>query len=146
MRCESQEGTGGRERLPIPPSILRNIKSVWDLKVSDLEIFMLWTACCLAYFGFLRIGEITVSSDTTYDSSVHLSRGDLAVDNTGVLSVLRVTIKQSKTDPFCRGVNLFLGKKSTDLCPVAAILNYLVLRGRAPGPLFQFKDGRYLTR
>ena len=31
------------------------------------------------------------------------------------------------------------------LCPVAALLSYLVLRGKGEGPLFKFKDGRTLT-
>ena len=31
------------------------------------------------------------------------------------------------------------------VCPVAALLSYLVLRGKGEGPLFQFKDGRALT-
>jgi len=43
-------------------------------------------------------------------------------------------------------VDLFLGKTSADLCPVSAILNYLVVRRPGEGPLFVFKDGRYLTR
>ena len=32
------------------------------------------------------------------------------------------------------------------LCPVAAILNYMVARGNSPGPLFTWEDVRYLTR
>ena len=39
-----------------------------------------------------------------------------------------------------------MGKTSSDLCPVAAMLNYLVVRGAKPGPLFIFKNGRFLTR
>ena len=35
---------------------------------------------------------------------------------------------------------------SCDLCPVAAVLNYMVQRGSAPGPFFRFANGNYLTR
>ena len=59
---------------------------------------------------------------------------------------VRVCIKQSKTDPFRRGISLYLGKTSSDLCPVMALLNYLVARGKKEGPLFMFSDGRHLTR
>ncbi len=58
--------------------------------------------------------------------------------------MIRVTIKQSKTDPFRKGIDLFIGKTESDLCPVAAILGYLVARGSQPGPLFVFQDGRFL--
>ena len=60
--------------------------------------------------------------------------------------MLKVTLKQSKTDPFCRGVNLFVEATGSDLCPVAALLDYLVVKSTAPGPLFVYGDGRCLTR
>ena len=107
---------------------------------------MLWAACCVAFFGFLRVGELTAPSDASYDSTVHLSLSDIAVDNPAAPTIIRVAIKQSKTDPFRHGVNIFLGRTCTDLCPVAALLNYLVARGSEPGPLFRFRDGRCLTR
>jgi len=128
-RSEAEKGIERRERLPITPSILRQIKAVWDSSASDPDVVMLWAACCLGFFGFLRSGEMTIPSDTAYDSSVHLSRSDIAVDDPGNPQTIRVRIKQSKTDPFRSGINLYLGKTSSDLCPVMALLNYLVLRG-----------------
>ena len=55
-------------------------------------------------------------------------------------------IKQSKTDPFRKGVCHYLGRTGTDLCPVAAILDFLQARGTTPGFLFTFENGRRLTR
>ena len=60
--------------------------------------------------------------------------------------VLRISIKQSKTDLFHRGVDLLVGRTCTDVCPVVAMLNYLVVRGIAPGLVFIRKDGTFLTR
>ena len=57
-----------------------------------------------------------------------------------------VRIKASKTDPFRKGVNLYLGKTGALVCPVDAILSYLCLRGTGYGPLVQFSDGCLLTR
>ena len=145
-RAEAQRSSNGKERFPISPSILRKIKAVWERSASDPDTVMLWAACCLAFFRFLRAGEITVPSDTAYDPSVHLNRADIAVDNQSWPTVIRVTIKQSRTDPFRKGMNLFLGKTSSDLCPVVAMLNYLLVRGAREGPFFTYKDGRYLTR
>ena len=55
-------------------------------------------------------------------------------------------LKSSKPDPFRKGVQLYLGKTGTNLCPVTAMVAYLCVRGMAPGPLFIFADGRKLTR
>lgn len=82
----------------------------------------------------------------SFDHGVHLCVEDIAVDNPDHPNVIRISIKQSKTDPFRKGVDLFMGRSGTDICPVVALLNYLVVRGMAPGPLFLCRDGSYLTR
>ena len=60
--------------------------------------------------------------------------------------MLKTKIKPSKTDPFWQGLDLFVGRTGLDLCPVAALLGYLTMRGSQPGPLFLFEDGQFLTR
>lgn len=107
---------------------------------------MLWAASCLCFFAFLRVGEMTVPSDSSFDLSVHLSVGDVAVDAQQNPSMVRVRIKRSKTDPFRKGIDLFVGKTGSALCPVAALLDYLKSRRTDPGPLFRFEDGLPLTR
>ena len=101
---------------------------------------------CLGIFAFLRASEFTVPSDLEYDAEVHLGRGNLAMDDPGSPSFVRVCIKQSKTDPFRQGVYLYVGRTGTELCPVAALLHYLCVRGPREGPLFRFEDGRPLIR
>ena len=61
-------------------------------------------------------------------------------------SAMTVHLKSSKTDLFRKGVALVIGTGNTEICPVAAVLSYMVQRGQAPGPLFLFGDGYYLTR
>ena len=61
-------------------------------------------------------------------------------------SYLAVRIKVSKTDPFRQGVTIYLGRTYSRICPVGALLSYLIKRGSGSGPLFTFDDGRYLTR
>ena len=60
--------------------------------------------------------------------------------------MIQVSIKQSKTDPFRKGVQLFLAKTGKNICPITAIIPYLALRGAKQGPLFLYQSGNYLTR
>ena len=135
-----------QSRLPITIDILRYLRSSWEKSHGHFDGTMLWAACCMCFFGFLRSGEIVVPADSAYDRGVHLSWGDVRVDNTADPQYLEVHIKASKTDPFRHGVSIYLGRSQADLCPVSAVLAYMVLRGMTPGPFFFFTDGRYLTR
>lgn len=85
-------------------------------------------------------------SDATFVPAWHLAYGDVKVDNVRAPRVLEVRIKASKTDPFRKGVSVFLGTTDCDLCPVAAILGYMVRWGANPGAFFRFEDGKLLTR
>ena len=145
-RHQAKAGVGARARLPITPELLRRMKGVWSPSGSARDTKLIWAACCLCFFGFLRAGEMTVPGDKEYDPQTHLSLGDIALDDSRSPSLVRVTIKQSKTDPFRKGVNIFVGCTGTDLCPVGALLDYLRVRGTAQGALFVFSDGRLLTR
>ena len=145
-RVEAQSGGKPRLRLPITPPLLRLMKGVWSASAASHDTKLIWVACCLGFFWFLQAGEMTTPDNGSYDPSVHLGFGDVAVDNPRCPSFLRVTIKQSKTDPFCKGVDIFVGRTGTDICPVAGILSYLACRGSGPGPLFVFSSGRFLTR
>ena len=78
-----KKNVGKKERLLITPDILLEMKEVWNKQPN---------------FGFLRSGEITVTSENTNDKSVHLNMADVAVDSTTSLSLVRVTIKELKTD------------------------------------------------
>ena len=107
---------------------------------------MIWSAFLLCFFGFLRSGEITIPDASSYDPSVHLNFNDIAADIPQSPNKLKIRIKASKTDPFRQGVNIYIGKTNNSLCPVSALLNYLIMRGTAPGLLFRFKNGSPLTK
>ena len=146
IRKQQAIGSQPRIRRPITIQIMARIKSVLLKDPHKYHNIMMWAACCLAFFGFLRSSEFTVPSQETYDNEVHLSLKDIAVDNNTNPQLLRVTIKQSKTDPFRQGATLFLGRTHSPICPVTAILPFLAVRGNRHAPLFILKDGRMLTR
>ena len=143
---KEQAGTPKQTRLPITPCVLKKMLQVWNQDPANGDHVMLWAACCVGFFGFLRSGEFTAPEKEEFDSGVHLSFKDIAIDNASDPRVISVRIKQSKTDPFRQGVTIFLGRTDAIICPVAALLAYLARRGSGDGPLFRFKNGQPLTR
>ena len=144
-RSQVEKGVTSRPRLPITPAILRKIFGSWD-KAPTADTVMLKAACCLGFFGFLRTAEFTVPSCSKYDPGIHLSLADIAIDSHSKPTVLQIHIKQSKTDPFRKGVDIFIGRSQADICPVATIINYLASRGPAHGPLFICANQAPLSR
>ncbi len=63
------------------------------------------------------------------------------MDNLQAPKMLKVKLKNSKTDPLRRGVDVYVGRTEDDLCPVTAVLTYMAARGKGPGPFFKFRDG-----
>ena len=112
--------TNVRPRLPITPKTLRAIKGVWQDDSNCSKTVMLWAAECTCFFGFLRSGEVVVPSESEYNPAIHLSFGDICLDNAMDPQFLEVTIKVLKMDPFHQGVQVYLGWTDTDLCLMAA--------------------------
>ena len=133
-------------RLPITPPILRRLWGLWSKQAHNPDIVMLWAACCLGFFGFMRSGEFTTASIHEFDPQAMLTPADVSVDSHQSPQILCVRLKQSKTDPFRAGVSIYMGRTNQQLCPVAAVLAYLAIRPPTPGPLFIFRDGSYLSR
>ena len=124
---------------------MQKIQAVLLHRLISFSTKMLWAACRVVYFGFLRPSEFTVQRQGRYDSSVHLSLSDIALDNR-YSSVIQIRLKQSKTDPFRQGVYIYLGKTGQSIFPVSAIVQYLTMRRGAQGPLFILEDGKMLNR
>ena len=134
-----------RRRLPITPAILEKLREIWNRSPSARDAKMLWAACCLCFFGFLRSGEVVAPAAAQFDPRSHLCFEDVQVDSRESPPLVQVRIKASKTDPFRQGVTLLIGKTNDCLCPVTAVLAYMVTRGSSPGPLFTWEDKRFLT-
>ena len=133
-----------RQRLPITATVMRNLLHTWSSAPTDhYKSRLMWAASCLAFFGFLRSGEFTLRS---LAESPAILASDAAVDSRTEPSVVTIRLRRAKTDPFGRGVSIYLGKTETDICPVAAILNYLAVRPQGEGPLFVHRDGSPLLK
>ena len=102
------------------PDILWKIHDSWKVVGTEWNVIILWAAMCLCSHGFLLAGEAVASADGEFDASQH-SYADVEVDNVRQPSYLAVQIKQSKTDPFRKGVQVIIGHTGGPLCPVTAI-------------------------
>ena len=139
--------TQRRPRLPITPEILQLLLAAWSQvpQESRYNATMLWAACCTGFFGFMHAGEFTCPSLQAFRSDM-LCPQDVSVDSHDSPSVVLIRLRWSKVDPFGAGVTIYLGKTGQSICPVAALLSYVALRGQSPGPLFMFRDGSPLSK
>ena len=142
-------------RLPITPTILRAIKAVWQKDSSPPPRMRGCYGQPLAYVSLCYVSLCSSGRAKSYAQR----KPNLTLTPTWPLQTLRwtagqphppsamqVRIKASKTDPFRQGVTLHIGVAEGALCPVAAVLTYMVSKGGDPGPLFTWVDGRFLTR
>ena len=135
-----------RPWLPLTPSLLQAIKTCWAARAVEPDMVMVLAACCMGFFGFMRAGKFTVKSTQEVDQETCLSVQDVAVDSHTNPFMVRVHLKQSKTDPFSHGVDIFLGRTDAALCPVAAIIANCAIRPAIVRPFLVFRDGSPLTR
>lgn len=94
----------------------------------------------------MRWGELTVHSASAYDPDKHLSPRDVSVNDHSNPQLICLFLRHSKTDQFHRGANIYLARIDSPLCPETALLQFLVMRGQSPGPLFCLSDGTPLTK
>ena len=92
-------GGPARQHLPITPQLLGEILRMWAAgSVSEHDEAMFSAAASLCFYGFFRVGEITIPSTTTFDARVHLTWDGVAVDDATPPSSIHVHLKRSKCD------------------------------------------------
>jgi len=140
------QGTSIRTRLPITLSHLRFFNSLLCIQYStNYDSLMVWAAMSIAFFGFMRLGELTCNSQ--FNADTHLAPTDITFHPSLLNpSHLAIRVKVSKTDPFRVGQTIVIGTTGDNLCPVNAMKNYLPKRGLSEGPLFTFASGKPLTK
>ena len=142
------KGASTRTRLPITLDHLKLFHRILHSRASPThDEIMIWAAITTAFFGFLRIGEMTCSG--RFNSSTHLSRSDVGFhDKTNDHEAfLNLRIKASKTDPFRSSTTITIGSTSGIICPVRALKTYLSRTSTDhAGPLFCYSNGTPLSR
>ena len=126
--------------------IMEHLHIVLSKHPGNYKDIMIWAACCLTYFGLLRVSEFTTSSLDHFDSSTDLLLSDLALDNHASPTTIQITVKQSKNDQFRAGTTICLGITTHAVCPVDALVQYLAIQGGTLGLLFLLPNNQSLTR
>ena len=141
----SQDSSLHRIRLPITAAIMLQLQKILSASPgSDKhQAMLLWAACCMDYFGFMRAGEL-LSTNPHNTSTIQTS--DVAVDSYSAPSMVRVFLQKSKTDAFGKGVYIYLRKTNSRLCPISTVLQYLAIRPPDKGPLFIQQNGSPFSR
>jgi hypothetical protein len=126
---------GTRERLPITRDVLLKILQCLPRWRTDIMQANLYAAFCLAFAGFLRVGEFTwtqYSSNPLEFARWHLTWRSVDIQADRLL----LTLPTSKTDPFRQGITLTIAPASDPACPLAALRNLQDLRVRIAGGQF----------
>ena len=129
-----------RLRFPLTASIL--LRMVNEIRL-DEEGINVKSALCVAFAGFLRSGEFTWDTWSEQHHASHLSRKyvSFATDS------ITLTLSMSKTDLFCKGINIHLASSQSPLCPVTALTQLFNTFPCSPlQPLFTRSHGQPFTK
>ena len=103
------QGDNSKTRRPITLPILNLFYHLLNVRyTSNKDSLMVWAAMTLAFFGFLRIGELTC--DSHFNPERHLTFSDLVFMPKSSTKYMLVRLKVSKTDPFRKGQMIVIRK------------------------------------
>ena len=129
-------------RKPITLELLIRIMNALTFVCSSVYETMLFrSAFSLAFFALLRVGEITIHTNTRHV----INKTD--VNFSSNLQSLYVTIPFSKTDQKGVSTTLIISKFDQEsVCPVRLLLKYISVRHEENGPLFCHCSKTGITR
>ena len=127
-------------RLPITIILLDQLSQSADKVISCYYHRILLKAMfCVAFFGLMRLGELTVSQH----GQVLLQLQQLTMSNDKAI----VNISHFKHNKSLKPVDIPMEKQdSENVCPVFNLAKYLQVRGYKPGPLFCFPQEKPVSR
>ena len=134
---------GKKPKLPITFTILHQLVALHrePSSVSDLNYT---AAICLTVPAFLHCGEFTVLRATSFDPATHLTWSCTSFQPLfEAAHYIVLSLPSSKTDPFQKGVSLYVSAApGSPTCPIASLkLLYLKDPQSPESPLFVGHDG-----
>ncbi|KAJ2935863.1 hypothetical protein H1R20_g1230, partial [Candolleomyces eurysporus] len=137
-----------KRKMPITLPVLRSLLQHLHPATSPGHLNV-YAAACVAFSGFLRCGEFTTKTGETFSASTHPTRRSVEFHpNIDKPTHARLNLPASKTDPFRKGVSIYLtAAPGASTCPVAALKKLFEEDpSDLDGPLFRNPDGSPLTR
>jgi hypothetical protein len=132
-------------RLPITLHILHTLIGVTGVVLpTSYEVSLFRAMCVYAFFGFLRIGEITLSKPSL-PMPLQINQLSKQFSTKGQITHLTQTFYQYKHSYNQQPFSIDILPQQVH-CPVKLVLHYLSLRGTCPGTLFLDNTGRPITR
>lgn len=124
-------------RLPITLPILNSIMAACDMiSSSNYERLRFKAMCSLAFFAFLRIGEMTVGNNSKSQNAVlQFNQIQMLPANDGKVNSFKVIFLNYKHHYNQQPFELIVSRHKT-ICPVDYLLRYFDVRGTNEGPLF----------
>lgn len=116
------------------------ITTLSKLHYSSYQQILFSAMFTLAFFAFLRLGELAVQSVSKPQYVIQLRDIQLAPDH---LLITLHTYKHSAQRP---PVTIKVDGQAHPICPVQTLHSFLSMRGKAAGPLFCFPDLKPLTK
>ena len=112
------KGNFSLQKSPISPGHLLLVRT--RLNLDDASDSLIWAAILSAFFGLLRVGNVTTNNKNTDN---YIKRSDLKVSETGCI----LNVHKSKTNQFQeRTVQIALPyMRGHPLCPTTAVLSFL---------------------
>jgi len=135
------------DRTPITIEVLSELVRACNSHTFDGVI--LKAAMCLAFAGFLRVGEFTYDKWDSTSPTIAVTRSSITFEP----KTVSLLLPRSKSDPFRKGITIPMPATDKDTCPRRAI-KLLFKLYPAPGntPLFcresidGYKNQRFFTR
>ncbi|KAE9396208.1 hypothetical protein BT96DRAFT_996926 [Gymnopus androsaceus JB14] len=113
----------------------------WSLDLFNAFDACVWAACCCAFWGLMRFGEVTVRSRADFSPNTHLTWGNahLLTDEKGS-PYIHLDLPHAKAADPGKGQSVYISTGG-DLCAQAALANLAkVVPGKRDNPLFSWRD------
>jgi len=133
------KGSQEDSRLPITKPLLVKILNVLpQVCTSIFETKLFSASFLLAFYGFLRVGEVSCKSGGP-DHTIKFHDFKILQES------IEFHIASSKNDQAGKGFTISIAKQPSNICPVKAMREYLMVRPPVQGPLFCHFNGKALS-